>query len=96
MPHRAKFKFRLYVAGDALNACQARQNLSEICETHLHGRCTVEVIDVFLQPERALVDSVFMTPTLVILSPPPVRRIVGTLSQEQTVLRSLGLEHVAA
>jgi len=37
-----------------------------------------------------------MTPTLVKLAPSPVRRIVGTLSQVQTVLQALGLERVAA
>ena len=49
-------------------------------------------MDVFREPKRALADGIFMTPTLVKLAPPPVRRIVGTLSQTQTVLQALGLE----
>ena len=53
----------------------------------------IEVVDVFKYPERALVDGVFMTPTLVRLLPLPVKRVVGTLSQTQTVLQALGLEN---
>lgn len=86
------FKFRLYVAGDALNSTQALANLAALCQAQLPDRHEIEVIDVFQHPKRALIDSIFMTPTLVKLAPPPVRRIVGTLSQTQLVLLALGLE----
>lgn len=89
------FKFRLYVADDALNSAQARANLSALCRAHLAGRHEIEVVDVYREPKRALADGIFMTPTLVRLAPSPVRRIVGTLSQTQTVLQALGLETVA-
>jgi len=88
------FKFRLYVAGDALNSAQARSNLNALCRAHLAGRHEIEVVDVFREPQRALADAVFMTPTLIKLAPLPVRTIVGTLSQTQTVLQALGLEAV--
>jgi circadian clock protein KaiB len=52
----------------------------------------VEVVDVFLHPERALADGVFLTPTLVKLAPLPQQVIVGTLSQTEIVLQALGLE----
>jgi circadian clock protein KaiB len=54
------------------------------------------VVDVFREPRRALADGVFMTPTLVKLGPAPVRRIVGTLGQLETVLIALGLDAIAA
>lgn len=92
MNTRLKFKFRLYIAGDAQNSVQALANLSAICRSHLAGRHEIDVVDVFREPERALADSIFMTPTLVRLLPAPVRRIVGTLSQTQTVLEALDLE----
>jgi circadian clock protein KaiB len=91
MSGRAMFKFRLYVAGDADNATQAVANLGALCRDHLANRHHIEVIDVFLEPQRALADGVFMTPTLVKLSPSPTRRIVGTLSQREPVMRALGL-----
>jgi circadian clock protein KaiB len=94
---RARFKFRLYVAGDAQNSAQAIINLNAICRAHLLNRHDIEVVNVFRNPERALADGIFMTPTLVKLAPTPApRRIVGTLSQTQPVLQALGLEALAA
>jgi circadian clock protein KaiB len=91
MSRRAQFKFRLYVAGDAPNSTQAIANLAAFCRAHLADRFEIEIVDVFREPERALAESIFMTPTLVVLTPPPVRKIVGTLSQTQIMLQALGL-----
>jgi circadian clock protein KaiB len=96
MSRRALFKFRLYVAGDAANSVLAAANLTAICRAHLQHQYTIEVVDVFREPKRALADGIFMTPTLVKLAPAPVRKIVGTLSQTQPVLQALGLEAQAA
>jgi circadian clock protein KaiB len=92
MSGRALFKFRLYVAGDALNSAQAIVNLAALCRTHLPGRHEIEIVNVFREPQRALTDGIFMTPTLVKLAPGPPRTIVGTLSDAQPVLHALGLE----
>lgn len=92
MKRPVMFKFQLYIAGDALNSAQALVNLTALCQAHLAGRYEIEVVDVFKYPHRALADAIFMTPTLVKLAPSPVRRIVGTLSQTQTVLQALGLD----
>jgi circadian clock protein KaiB len=86
------FKFRLYIADDALNSAQAQANLMALCRTYLADRYEVDLVDVFKEPQRALVDGIFMTPTLVRLAPLPVRRIVGTLSQTALVLRALDLD----
>jgi circadian clock protein KaiB len=91
MSRGVRFKFRLYVAGDAQNSAQAVGNLIALCQAHLPDRHDIEVVDVFREPKRALADGILMTPTLVKLAPSPVRRIVGTLSQAQPVLQALGL-----
>ena len=96
MTRLAIFKFRLYVAGDALNSAQALANLSALCRTYLPERYAIEVVDVFREPKRALADGIFMTPTLVKLVPAPARTLVGTLSQMPRVLQALGLEALAA
>jgi circadian clock protein KaiB len=96
MSKHAKFRFRLFVAGHAPNSAQAIANLAAFCRTHLPDRFEIEVVDVFREPKRALAEGVFMTPTLVALTPPPVRRIIGTLNHTQTVLLALGLEALAA
>lgn len=89
------FRFLLYVADDTQNSVVAVANLKTLCETYLAGRYEVEVVDVFKEPQRALADHIFMTPTLIRLAPDPVRRIVGTLSQGEKILHALGLEPIA-
>jgi circadian clock protein KaiB len=93
---RAVFKFRLYVAGDAQNSVEAIANLTTICGKYLPGLHNIEVMDVFLEPARAVTDGIFMTPTLVKLAPAPTRTIIGNLSQTGVVLRALGLEAAVA
>jgi circadian clock protein KaiB len=88
------FQFCLYVTDDTSNSRQAIANLRAICNRYLEGRHKIELIDVFREPDRAMEDRVFMTPTLVKLAPGPVERIVGTLSQTNLVLQVLGLEEL--
>ena len=95
MSKRTIFKFRLYVAGDAPNSAQALANLTAFCKAHLPDRYEIEVVDVFREPKRALAESIFMTPTVILLAPPPMRRIVGTLSHTLSLLLALGLEDSA-
>lgn len=85
------FAFRLYVAGDAPNSLQAIANLTQLCETHLPDRSTIEIVDVLLDPQRALTEAIFLTPMLVTDSPYPGHRIVGTLSNTEPILQILGL-----
>lgn len=91
MSRRHKFSFQLFVAGDAPNSTKAIANLGAFCRTHLKDRYAIEIVDVYREPKRALAEGILMTPTLIILPPPPERRIVGTLSHTQTVLLALGL-----
>lgn len=91
----ALFHFRLYVAGDTQNSALAQVNLKSLCQTYLMDRYLIEIVDVLREPKRALADGIFMTPTLVKLTPFPSRIIVGTLKQTQIVLTALGLEAVA-
>ncbi|HTA66372.1 MAG TPA: circadian clock KaiB family protein [Xanthomonadaceae bacterium] len=86
------FRFQLFVAGDAQNSVQAIANLTALCRTYLPNQHEIRIVDVFQEPKRALAEGIFMTPTLLKVSPLPVRRIVGTLSHTQVVLQALGLE----
>jgi circadian clock protein KaiB len=95
MSRGGRFKFRLYVAGDTENSAHALSNLTALCREHMPSSYEVEVVDVLQQPKRALADDIFMTPTLLVVSPPPRRKIVGTLSQTKIVLQTLGLSTAA-
>lgn len=84
---------RLYVAGHAPNSAAALTNLRALLpagET-AEGSVELEVVDVLKDPGRALAEGVLVSPTLVRLSPLPVVRIVGSLSDRQTVRLALGL-----
>ena len=83
------YKFRLYVAGDAVNSVQARANLHALCDAYLPGQHEIEVVDVFLEQDRALEDGIFMTPTLLKLAPTK-GQVVGTLSHAHSVMMALG------
>lgn len=85
------YMFRLYLAGTTPNSAQAKANLGSLCRLHLPGRYKIEVIDVLKDPNRALTDGIFMTPSLVKLAPSPVRMIVGTLDRSDALLEALGL-----
>jgi circadian clock protein KaiB len=86
------YHLRLYIAGDGPNSRLAKVNLHEMCETHLAGRYRLEVIDVLGDPKAALSDSIVVTPTLIKVGPPPVKRIVGNLGNIGSILQTLGLE----
>jgi circadian clock protein KaiB len=91
MTRRSMYKFRLYVADDTMNSAQATANLQALCQSHLSGRHEIEIVDVFKEPQRAILEGIRMTPTLLRLAPLPVRRIVGTLMDTKRVLETLEL-----
>ena len=86
----SKFLLKLYVAGKTLRAEQAIANLRRICQGELEGRYELEIIDVVEFPEKAEADKILATPTLIKQLPPPLRRVIGDLSDKEKVL--LGLE----
>ncbi len=85
------YVFRLFIIGNATNSLQAIENLMQLCETHLPDQHEIEIVDISLDPARALAEAIYMTPTLVVVSPFPGHRIVGTLSNTEPILQILGL-----
>ncbi len=81
----------LYIAGQTPKSLLALANLRRICEQHLGGRYRVQVIDLHVEPERAISDNILAIPTLVRKLPPPIRKIVGDLSNTERVLLGLDL-----
>ncbi len=82
---------RLYVAGQTPKSLTAFANLKRICEEHLAGRYTIEVIDLLEHPQLAKGDQIFAVPTLVRKLPPPLRKIIGDLSNTEKVLVGLDI-----
>ena len=85
------FVLQLSTAGASPNSLQAIANIRHICATYLSGKCHLEVVDIYQQPERAALDRVVAAPMLVKQLPPPSRRVLGSLSDSRQVLSAFGL-----
>ncbi len=85
------YQLRLYVAGQTSRSLSAFANLKKICEEHLHGRYTIEVIDLVENPRLAQGDQIIAIPTLVRKLPPPIKKIIGDLSNTERVLVGLDI-----
>ncbi|CAL77737.1 Circadian clock protein kaiB [Bradyrhizobium sp. ORS 278] len=83
----------LFVTGQTLHSLRAIENLRRICEQEFAGLCVVEIIDVTERPDVAERERIVATPTLVRRDPPPVRKIIGDLSDTRRVLLALGIAH---
>ena len=82
---------RLYVAGQTPKSIAAFANLKKMCEEHLKGQYTIEVVDLLENPKLAKGDQILAIPTLVRKLPPPLRKIIGDLSNTERVLVGLDL-----
>lgn len=85
-----RWELRLYVAGQTPKSLAAFANLKRICEAHLRGRYQLEIIDLLVNPELARADQIIAIPTLIRKLPPPVKRIIGDLSNKERTL--VGME----
>jgi circadian clock protein KaiB len=91
----AEWQLRLYVAGQTPKSRMALTNLRQLCETHLAGRYSIEVVDLLLNPRLAAGDQILAVPTLVRKLPEPIRKIIGDLSNEERVLVGLDIQPLA-
>lgn len=85
------WQLRLYVAGQTPKSLTAFANLKQICEEHLKGRYSIEVVDLLEDPLLSRGDQILAIPTLVRKLPQPVRKIIGDLSDTERVLVGLDL-----
>ncbi len=97
-PEPERYVLRLVIAGTSRRSTDAIANLTAICEKYLPGRYDLEIIDIYQQPELAESLQVVAAPTLLKQMPPPLRRLVGDLSQAKRILFALDLpgEHLEA
>jgi circadian clock protein KaiB len=86
-----KWMLRLYTAGQSPRSLAALDNLKRLCEEHLAGRYSIEVVDLLKNPRLAKDDQIVAIPTLVRQLPPPLRKIIGDLSDTDRALVGLQL-----
>ena len=86
-----EFLLRLYVAGHTPRAMKALANLEKICEEHLAGRYSIEVVDLLKNPALARGHQILALPTVVRQLPQPVKKVIGDFSDLERVLVGLDL-----
>jgi circadian clock protein KaiB len=90
-PLMRTYILKLYVAGNTPNSVRALRTLKNILEEEFKGVYALKVIDVLKNPQLAEEDKILATPTLSKVLPPPVRKIIGDLSDREKVLIGLDL-----
>ncbi len=91
---QSPYLLKLYVMGTTPNSQRAIKNIKNICEQHLQGHYTLEVIDLYQQPQLAEGEQIVAVPTLIKKLPLPLRRILGDLSNTERVLVGLDLRRI--
>jgi circadian clock protein KaiB len=87
-----KYVLCLYVAGETPKSRSAIDNLKQICRVHLNGHCRIKIIDLHENPRLARDHQILALPTLVRQLPPPIRKIIGDLSNTERVLLGLDIK----
>ncbi|MEP6674883.1 MAG: circadian clock KaiB family protein [Ferruginibacter sp.] len=88
------YVLKLFVTGASPNSVRAIANIKKICDTHLAGSYTLEIIDVYQQPEMAQQAQLVALPMLLKSSPLPVRRLIGDMSDSERILAAFGLNNI--
>ena len=94
-PKEEMWNLRLYVAGQTTKSIAAFVNLKKICEEHLAGKFSIEVIDLLKNPQLAKGDQIIAIPTLVRKLPEPLKKIIGDLANTERVLVGLDIRSVS-
>jgi len=87
-----QYVLRLYVAGTTPASTRAIASIKDVCETHLAGRYSLEVVDIYQQPQLARDEQIVAVPTLIKKLPAPLRLLVGDMSNLERVLIGLDLK----
>ena len=87
-----EWRLRLFVTDWTPRCVVAYKNLNRICAERLGDKCKIEVVDLLEHPEQAKAQQIVAVPTLVRDSPGPERKMIGDFSQEEKLLKNLGLE----
>jgi circadian clock protein KaiB len=86
------WNLRLFVAGESPKSRAALANLRKLCEQHLQGRYTIEVIDLLKNPALAKRHQIIAIPTLIRELPEPIKRVIGDLSDADKALVTLDVQ----
>jgi circadian clock protein KaiB len=84
-----RYVMRLYVTGVAPSSMRAVNNIKRICEKNFPDQYSLEIVDLYQQPEVTQKEQIVASPTLVKTRPLPLCRFVGDLSDSSKVVSKL-------
>ena len=88
---KENWDLKIYVAGETEKSRTAIANLRKVCDEHLKGKCSIEVVDLLKNPRLAAEEQIFAVPTVIRMLPEPLKRLVGDLSATERVLVGLDI-----
>jgi circadian clock protein KaiB len=91
---KMRYSLKLYVADETDKSARALANvkkLTEVLEPDLH---VLEIVDILKNPEIAVEDHIIAIPALIRKLPLPVRRVIGDLSDRESVIYALGMAEI--
>ena len=91
----SKYRLKLYITGQTPRSRQAIDNLRRIMSEEMPDQYELEIIDILEKPQLAEDEKILATPTLIKELPPPLRRVIGDLSDKEQVLLGLDLQPLA-
>ncbi len=94
-PDEQRVVLKLFITGHSARSEKAIATLQQLCEVELGGRYELEIVDVLEHPEEAEQERIVATPTVVKRLPPPIRKVIGDLSDTDRVLIGLDIEFVS-
>lgn len=89
-----KYLLTLFITGHTARSERAIANLRRICDEELSEAYELHIVDILEEPQRAEAERILATPTLIKALPPPLRRIIGDLSDTEKVLLGLDLQSI--
>ncbi len=87
-----KFVLRLFVAGNTPKSARAIERAKAFCARYLGDDYELTVVDLYQQPEAAQAEQIVAVPTLLKKLPPPLRHLIGDLSNTPRLLIALDIE----
>lgn len=89
---KERYVLVLYVTGMTRRSTESIESIRAICENYLKDMFELKIIDIYQQPDKIRDDQIFAAPTLVKRLPPPFKKLIGDLTDEEKVLVGLGLK----
>jgi circadian clock protein KaiB len=86
-----KLILQLYVSGMSAKSMEAVQNIKCLCDEHLRDAFSLEIIDIYKNPDAAIEEHIVFSPSLIKRLPLPQKTLIGTLADSDKVIKALGI-----